>query len=550
MSNSHANPSETVKNLRKAREAYIDHFRATGEQQLARAREIESALQRLVNQSDANIRAQALFELATLQRLTNRFDPAIATFQQAVRLARQTQNKAVEFNACIGIARAHAYGTRNHGAAAAAFDQAVHAAGEHPTEKQQYDLADYNAQLNAGRGELGAALLSGLDAIQFAQSQSDLYYAHLDTGDVLQKLAESCDYRKLIDAKSFDEQDPYGACRRAVEAAGRHYSEAEKIAQILGWRFLQNQTAGFNKRLDMRLMLIGQKASFEKISQYGVFQAQRPEDVLVNDKFEAGASTLSGNAMLQALIGMVVPGAESDDPRSLYLLGLKADLAGDAETALKFFQQASQLLREERASLFDIRQRGTVLENRVEIIRDLATRLLSFNQYNDAFVAFESMRSYGLGVLSTAIEQARLTPAERRVLSDLVGLSSQLSAKENLLVEATIAGMDSDHTAERLNAISALRGQQADLLRQPETTRIIEKLSDPKLVMADLKTFRHAVKKAGIPVLLYWVTHTNVIVWLVTPDHDDVKAVFLRGGLDRQNPKTQPVHRRCGSQCL
>ncbi len=513
--------------LRSARDSYIDHYRRTGEQQFPKAQEIETELKQLFRKSESEIQPAVLFELATIQRLTFQFDAAVTTFEQTVKLARSLKQSDVEFDACIGLARSHAYGTSNHGAAAAAFDQAVRAAGDHPTDKQKYDMAGYNAQLNAGRGELDAALLDGLKAIHLAQNNADRYYAHLDTGDVLQKFAESCDYRKLVDASTSSDQDSYGACYRAVAAARRHYAEAGKIAQKLGWRFLQNQTTGMNNQLDMRLFLIKQKASFEDIKQSSAFQAKNIKDVVVNENFEAGASTLPDNKILAPLIDMLLPDEQTVDPRSLYLLGHKADLEGDSVAALHFFQKAAQLLRRERSSLFDIRQRGTVLENRIEIIRDLAIRLLAFDQLDDAFVAFESMRSYGLGVLSTALEHSRLTDKDRRVLANLVGMNAQLSAIQDLLVKTTIADIDSDRTEERLKKIDDLQEQIASAQKQPETRRIIERLSASQYILPNLKEFQQSVKKANIPVLLYWVTHTNVIVWLVTPDDTQVKTVFL-----------------------
>jgi len=527
MTVSNANSLETLEQLRDARNAYIEHFRRTGMPEAGKAEKIETQLKAIVEQSRGEHWAKALFELATIQRLTQRFEEAIGNFERAAKIAGDLKNRDLLFDAYLGIARCHAYGTRNHGAAAAAFDHAVASVGDDPSAKQRYQISDYASQIQAYRGELDSALINGLEAIRFALDDADSFYALLDTGDVLQKFAESCDYRKLIDAETINDEDSWGACRRAVGTAKEYYIKAQKAAQRLGWRFLEKQTEGFIERLGMRLLLIDQKASFEKIGQTGVFKTQDVRDVLVNENFEAGASTLSDSLFLGAIIDEVAPESRAHDPRSIYLRGLKADLDGQPEQALAYFQQAARLLREERSSLFEPRRRGTVVENRIEIVRDLGLRLLSFNQLEDAFTAFESVRSFGLSNLAAALEDIQISDAERQSLADLVQLESQASAIQNLLVESTIAGIESSRSSQRLKEIDRIRKQHRKLLLQPKTQGVIEKLSSVKPALPTLYELQQAVGAAGIPVLLFWVTHTNVIAWVISPEDLEVKAVFL-----------------------
>jgi CHAT domain-containing protein len=62
---------------------------------------------------------------------------------------------------------------------------------------------------------------------------------------------------------------------------------------------------------------------------------------------------------------------------------------------------------------------------------------------------------------------------------------------------------------------------------QPKTQGVIEKLSSVKPALPTLYELQQAVAAAGIPVLLFWVTHTNVIAWVISPEDLEVKAVFL-----------------------
>lgn len=518
----------SIESLQGDRKEYIEHFRIHGEHQPDKARALENKAETVVERSEGELRARALFELATIRRLTNRFDEAIVTYDQAARTAAEFGLDDVAFDAWIGVARAHAYGTRNHGAAAVAFQQASKIAGTEPTRKQAYDMADYASQLQSGRGELEAALLNAIRANRLAGDDAEHFYAQLDAGDVLQKFAESCDYRKLIDAKSAsDEEDSWGACRRAVAAANAYYEEARDTAKSLGWDFLVNETEGFISRLGTRLFLINQKASFEELGVEQLFTAQDADDVLLNEEFTAGASELSEFSALGEMISMVVPDALTDDPRSLYLLGIRADLDGKSEDALEYFDRAVTLLEQERSSMFDLRRRGTVVENRPELVRDLALRLLSLGQYADAFRAFESIRARGLGELAAAYETQHFTEAERHWLAELAQADSQETSILADLVKTTIAGVEHSRSVEILGHLDEIRVRRHDLLRMNDFETTIKKLTSATHVPGTLSQLQAAVRESGIPVLLYWVTHTNVVVWVISPQGMDIKTVFL-----------------------
>jgi len=518
---------ETLDQLRASRDAYVNQFRVTGARDPQNASALEARIKTFVEACDGELYARALFELATILRINNKFEEAIRNYESTAAAADALGHKDLLFDACLGIARSHAYGTRNHGAAAAAFERAVVSAGTEPTLKQRYEMADYASQMQAGWGDLEAALLNAMEAIRLKQNDSDLFYAQLDTGDVLQKFAESCDYRKLVDVKTIDDEDAWGACRRAVSSARHYYVQARQTAQKLGWHFLEKEAEGFISRLDMRLFIINQKASFEKLGQTGVFKAQDVRDVLVNEDFSAGASCLPDSLPLGELIDEVASESQASDPRSIYLRGLKADMDGQPEKALKCFHRAVELLHTERSSFFDPRRRGTVVENRPELIRDLALRFLAFGQLEDAFAAFESVRSYGLSELTSAYEQAGFTEAERKWLANLVQLESQASAARRFLVETAIAGAEQNDWAEKLDDLSRTNRRCRELLGLPEFQRTAKRLASARYASPTMSELQRRVRETDIPVLLFWVTHTNVVGWVVSPEGVDVKTVFL-----------------------
>lgn len=525
---SNAETIDTLEQLRAARDAYINNFRIHGTLDQEKASAIELDINDLIEASDGEQRARALFELATILRIRNQFKSAIDNYESVAATAAELGNKELSFDTWLGIARSHAYGTLNHGAANEAFERAVVSAGMEPTPKQSYEMANYASQIQTGRGELEAALMNAIESIRLAQDNTDLFYAQLNTGDILQKFAESCDYRKLIDAKTYNAgEDSWGACRRAVSASKFYYMKAKQTAQELGWYFLVRETESFISHLDMRLHIIEQKASFEELGQVSVFKAQDIRDVLVNEDFSAGASGLSGSLPIGALIDEVAPESKAADPRNIYLRGLKADLDGKQEKALAYFRQAAELLQAERSSLFDPRRRGAVVENRLELVRDLALRFLAFGQFDDAFKTFESIRSYGLGQLAAAYEKGGFTDLERISLANLIQLESKSSAILNSYVETTIAGAERDRSIKMLENLNRITQRRRKLLGQQEFQRTVKKLATIRFSPPTVSEFQNAVRKAGVPVVLYWVTHTNVLVWLVGAQSVEIKTVFL-----------------------
>ena len=136
------------------------------------------------------------------------------------------------------------------------------------------------------------------------------------------------------------------------------------------------------------------------------------------------------------------------------------------------------------------------------------------------------IRARGLGDLATAYERQELSGAERRWLAGLVELESRESAILTGLVEQAIAGESGDFDRS-LGELDALRAERLKLSEDPEFAGTIAKLVGGYRGSEDLGHLAELVKASGIPVLLYWVTQTNVIVWVVSPEGMEVKSVFL-----------------------
>jgi CHAT domain-containing protein len=512
-------------------EALRQTYRVDGRIDRDRLVELARGLDALVRGSSGETRARALLELGTVQRMHNDFRDAVTTLSRAAEAANPLRLRDVTFEAWIGIARAHELGTSDHRAAAVAFERALDAAGEQPTAKQRADLANYRAQLEIGRGETEAGLVDALQAVSNSADPKDRFYAELNLADGLQKLAESCDYRPLIDARSSDDgADAYAACRRAVDAARLAYERAAATAATLGWTHLVNEMRRFQSGLNLRRLFINENAKYEAPSRAEAFHPHSMRDVLVSRQFEAGASTLTRLPALATLAESAVADAQArtgrQDARSAYLLGLIKDIRGAGpEEAARSYAAAAELLGAERGGFFDLRRRGTIIENRAEIMRDLAVRLLALRREAEAFAAFESVRARGLSEVASTLARADVTAKDRVALADLVVLEARAGAVEKGIVAEMVANKQLDASAEKLRELDNLRADRRARLLANETA--VTRFASTATPSASLDALRAAASRAGIPVLMYWIASGNVIVWYVGSEGSDVRSVFL-----------------------
>jgi hypothetical protein len=320
-----------------------------------------------------------------------------------------------------------------------------------------------------------------------------------------------------------------------VAAARTVYEQAAATAMALGWVHLADEMRGFIRRLEWRRQLIDQQAHNAALNLATIFHPRSIGDVLVSREFESGASTLADAPQLAALADSVAAEAVAHNPnpdaRGMYLRGLAEDIrVARPEASARYFAAAAELLGAERSGLFDLRRRGTVIENRGEIVRDLALRLLALGREAEAFAAFESVRARGLGELASILARPDVTAADRAWLADLLVLEARAGAIEHRIVGEMVAAGRLDASAESLRQLDRLRLERRVRLRANEAARsrfAASAVASP----AGLDALRAAATRAGIPVLLYWTTPSNVVAWYVGPEGSHVRNVFLPQGV-------------------
>ena len=215
------------------------------------------------------------------------------------------------------------------------------------------------------------------------------------------------------------------------------------------------------------------------------------------------------------------------DARSEFLLGLAKDLENaPPEVAARYFVEAAGMLAAERNGFFDPRRRGTVIEDRGDIILNLALRLLSLGREAEAFAAFESVRARGLEELTGAMARPDISADDRHWLAELLVIEAEASAIERKIVAGIVANGRVDAQADQLETLEGLRAERQAKLKANEVARarLDVGVATPA---GTLDALRAAASRAGVPALLYWTTDANVIAWYVGPDGSDVRQVFL-----------------------
>ena len=542
----HPQGSDPVAPYRSANEAFLRNFRVTGAHDPTVLRRNLPGLQSLAETASGELRARALIEIAFIERVSNAFAQAADTYTQAADLAARLGNNDIQFDGWIGVARSQGF-ANNHGSAADALERAIAAAGAHPTPKQRYDATAYSAELAAARGEFESSLVGALDAMYLAPSADDRFYAELDAGSALESLAESCDYRPLHDSRSKDDPagESWGACLRALAAAETAYLQAARTADGLGWRSMVSQmqeTVTGRVRLRRQLLAVqarnvldpqtaaGAGANFASFTPHSIADVLVLKGDVARNHLRAAPTLQSLNGQLFTLLDQTIADAVKAQGRETpATLAMRGDLenarTGDATRAVNLFTRASEQLMTERASFFDPRRRGTVVERQGGLLAKLALTLLAQKQDDAAFTAFELGRARGLGELTEILARSDVALGDRAWLAQQVKLDAEASAAEQKIVESVMGEGRLERSAAELTRWEAAgHARQAHLLQRLD---LRDRFARSSFAPARLQELQRATSATGIPVLLYWVEHPNIYAWYVGPHGSDFRIVFL-----------------------
>lgn len=511
-------------------EAVVDHFRKTGDfrSRVADLQESESELttsnQAFAARGDWSAVAHGLVWLGQIQRMRDTWEPALAYYRQAEVTAQRANDIAMQVKALTGIAKAEA-ALRDYGSAAAHAAQAVKM-GEHvEDQKLLFDALSVVGQIQVSQGNLNAAadtLNRAFRVVQGLKEESSLLYSHLDRAEIYYRLAGKCTTQQNYEFK---------VCLEAIGLARADYNAALNLARKLGYTGLAGFTERFLSLLKGQETLIQwRQNSDQSRSQAAIFAPKKYKDVLVTEEFVVSGAVPPSVKMLyrqaeefsqEASRGYANPVA------GLSAGGLIQQSKGDHDGALKSFLQAIELLERDRGKLRDERDRGTFIEDKINVYYYAILQLLQRRRYAEAFELLERSRSRAMADL-LASRPLDLRSQERGLYGEVVKLKSQIAALQSKL--PTIIGQTDPQAQQRTAALSTEIGQlesqyQSVVARMAKDAPRLNELlvSEP----ATLDKLQQSMRQENYEVLQYLVLEQGVILWHISADAVHALNVFL-----------------------
>ena len=217
--------------------------------------------------------------------------------------------------------------------------------------------------------------------------------------------------------------------------AERAFADAATQADALGWSFIARHSRGMMQSLNAPLDA-ETCANASDLAHHGRIRAR--------SKRETSWSTRTSSARARSTRkwdGCSRKSPSRPPPRQAVIAcwpsafgATRPLLRGDVPAALRFYQQAAEHIDRDRAGYFDPRRRGTVIERFTSVLVNRALAQLQLGMYDEAFAAFEAMRSRGLSELAAALASPSVSEDDRAWLARLTRVEAQLSAVQNRVV--------------------------------------------------------------------------------------------------------------------
>jgi CHAT domain-containing protein len=470
-------------------------------------------------------------KIATIQRLQNQFREAAQTYQSAIELAKLAHRTDYQTTALSNLS----YSELQLGEIDAAEQhvrEAVRLGANCGNKNFYFEALDTAGEVEVKRGNLVAAG-EDLDRALAMSSQIDdkrkLYIAYMDRGGTYGEIARKCDYQRNFEV-----------CYQSLELARADYQKALAITQELGYTFISQMFQGFLKEVDTRkTMLQSMQRGDQTVTNTKLFSPQKPEDVLVTERFAAGAMDAATLPLIESAVkelrdwqarvqrqGLTV---QAVNPSDLCLEGQYAEMKGNNDAALAAFQQADDLLEQDRRKLGNEQARVAFMEDKLPCYFRPALILLDRKQYSEAFAIFERSRSRAMADLLASRPLTLATKKEQTLFSELQALNTNIAAQQEKLFNLT----GSEDRDKNTKQIMDLQGKIAALQTQYEQLESRIAKEAPKLKElttaqpTTLASVQRSATEGDYDVLYYVVMEHALILWHIGGAEVEVRNVFL-----------------------
>ena len=533
--------SRDPKSLQESGIVKIDHWtdyvRRTGDAKgtvsdLAAAQvDLKASYDLFLQRKDYAGASLSTVKIATIQRLQNQFREAAQTYQSAIELAKLAHRTDYQTTALSNLS----YSELQLGEIDAAEQhvrEAVRLGANCGNKNFYFEALDTAGEVEVKRGNLVAAgdyLDRALEMSAQIDDKKKLYLGYMDRGDIYVQIVRKCDYQRNFDA-----------CYQSVELARADYQKALAITQELGYTYFSQMSQNFLKELDTRKAILqSMQRGDQTVTNTKLFSPQKPEDVLVTERFAAGAMDAATLPLIESAVkelrdwqarvqrqGLTV---QAVNPSDLCLEGQYAEMKGDGQAALAAYLQADDLLEQDRRKLGNEQARVAFMEDKLPCYYRPALMLLDRKQYSEAFAFFERSRSRAMADLLASRPLSFATKQERTLFSELQALNTNIAAQQEKLFNLT----GTQNRDKNTKQIMDLQGKIAALQTQYEQLESRIAKEAPKLKElttaqpTTLASVQRSAAEGDYDVLYYVVMEHALILWHIDASGVEVKNVFL-----------------------
>ena len=522
-----ADPAEMQARAVRRIDAFVDHFRKTGDFQsrladlLQADAELAASNETFTGRGDWKALATGLIKRGSILRMRGQWEEAIALYGQAEEVALRAGDMALQADALAWRALAES-SRKNLGPAeddAARAVRLAEATGDVDALTRALDILAI-ARIEKGDFAGAAETLSREIAVGGdARDPMTLYYAHLNRSDVYGKLAERCDAQRNTQP-----------CYKAIERARIDLQQAIAIAKRLDYAGLVRQTENFVRELQTRLDLIRTQVDMKgALRKSAVFHPREAKDVLVTERFVAPPGEVPPELLAEQRAQSSAPSSGSLAARRYYNDAMISQMQGDNDRALSLLLKAVDGLELDRNALRDERTRGRFLDDRIGIYYAAANQLLERRQHHQAFDMIERSRSRALADLLASRAPGLERAQEQKLFAQLMMLRTKIADAQGRLFEyvsSSDRGAADPHIRSLQDGIRTLEAQHdvVSLQVEMESPRLSNLVTSKPSTLAE---FQQALRKDGYEALQYVALDDALMVWYIGPTTVAVRNVFL-----------------------
>lgn len=516
----------------------LDYVRRTGDarstaSELALAQyELKASFEMFVQRQDYAGASLSTLRLGDIQRRQNQFRMAAVLYQATAEMAKRINRTDYETSALANLA----YSELQLGEIDSAAEHAREGVrlGADCGNKNFYYLALVTAgEVETKRDNLAAAADYLQRAVSLSSELDDrrtIYLGYSDRGDVYYQAAVQCDYKRRFEV-----------CLQSLASSRADYERAVALSQQLGYTFIaQTLQKIIIETVDPRKALIQRRQQDDETqAKMNFFNPQKPSDVLVTEYFTSSGSDPVTLALLENALQEVRDWQARLQQEGLYVQALNAtdlctdaqlaEMKGQGDAALAKFQQAHDMLEQDRRKLGDEQTRGTFMEDKLSCYHVPALMLLQRKRYAEAFAIFERSRSRAMADLLASRPLALGSNQERALYSQLQSLKTNIAVQQEKLYNLT----GSQYRDQSTKQILELQGRVAPLQQQYEELEARITKEAPKLneltaaQPVTLASVQRAAADGNYDVVYYVVMEHALILWHISGDQVEVKNVFL-----------------------